>query len=95
MQVAKGHRPAIPDTFPSALASLVSRCWDEDQDLRPTANEVLAELNEIEKAARRDLEASVRALAHASMGAPTLARLSMKSFKLSRRTTSAIPSKAL
>lgn len=47
-KVAMKERPAIPDdTIPGGLASLIERCWDHQQNVRPSFEEVDAELSKI------------------------------------------------
>jgi hypothetical protein len=44
VQVAGGHRPAIPVSFPQPLARLITACWAQSPAQRPSAAAVLAEL---------------------------------------------------
>lgn len=42
--VANGARPSFPDTFPSGLMDLIKKCWDGDMNLRPSAQDIVTEL---------------------------------------------------
>jgi len=44
----KDARPTIPANCPQAYVDLVNRCWHKDPDSRPTTEEVLQQLKEVE-----------------------------------------------
>jgi len=43
-EVLKNVRPPIPTSCPEPLSVLMSRCWDEDPQVRPTFQEIVKEL---------------------------------------------------
>ncbi|KAJ8079791.1 hypothetical protein PM082_016613 [Marasmius tenuissimus] len=45
--VVKGERPPRPPRMPKDVWALVNRCWDQQSDLRPSAQEVYRELARI------------------------------------------------
>jgi serine/threonine protein kinase len=45
MHVATGGRETIPSSVPSSFSDLISRCWTQNPQDRPTSDEVLNELN--------------------------------------------------
>ncbi|CAK9228122.1 unnamed protein product [Sphagnum troendelagicum] len=36
--VKKGMRPALPDSLPASMMSLIKRCWDADPSIRPSSH---------------------------------------------------------
>lgn len=42
--VASGCRPQIPDTIPVKIAELIRKCWAGNPDDRPSASEIVREL---------------------------------------------------
>ncbi|GMH45325.1 hypothetical protein BSKO_13282 [Bryopsis sp. KO-2023] len=48
--VSNGARPCIPECWPERLSLLVKRCWSGVKEKRPTANEVVRELELIKAA---------------------------------------------
>eukprot|EP01039_Chlorochromonas_danica_P001075 gene1075-1165_t len=51
-RVLAGKRPALPSYgLPSRCVRLITRCWDQQADLRPSFTEVVDELLDIEKEA--------------------------------------------
>jgi len=49
--VSSGIRPEIPSHIDRRLADLVIRCWDTDADKRPSFDQVIEDLNKMEKKA--------------------------------------------
>jgi hypothetical protein len=45
--VKKGMRPALPDSLPVSMMSLIKRCWDADPSMRPSFSWICAELRHI------------------------------------------------
>lgn len=45
----KDSRPTIPEKCPTAFSDLINRCWHKDPDSRPTTDEVLQQLRDLEK----------------------------------------------
>ena len=50
MQVAGGHRHPIPSDWPEDLRRLISDCWQQDPDKRPTSAQVAKRLGMLEGA---------------------------------------------
>eukprot|EP00026_Physarum_polycephalum_P003213 Phypoly_transcript_03223.p1 GENE.Phypoly_transcript_03223~~Phypoly_transcript_03223.p1 ORF type:complete len:636 (-),score=101.66 Phypoly_transcript_03223:501-2408(-) len=48
-EVLKGVRPKIPPSCPEPLSGLMSRCWDEDPQLRPIFQEIVKELRTLDQ----------------------------------------------
>jgi serine/threonine protein kinase len=44
--VNRGVRPPIPDTCPSNVADIMSRCWDANPDVRPSFAQVVKMLEQ-------------------------------------------------
>ncbi|TAK79076.1 MAG: hypothetical protein EPO11_00630 [Gammaproteobacteria bacterium] len=44
--VIQGKRPTIPDDCPSSIKKLITHCWMQDPDSRPTAQETVEYLDE-------------------------------------------------
>ena len=44
-----GMRPVIPGHWPHQLVRMITRCWDQDPELRPSFTEVLAMLRDMQK----------------------------------------------
>jgi serine/threonine protein kinase len=47
--VLEGGRPGIPHSLHSHVAALITDCWAQDADARPTASQVVARLNAVIK----------------------------------------------
>lgn len=45
--VMAGKRPRLPEHLPPAVVQLIERCWNEQPESRPTAENILQELQEI------------------------------------------------
>ena len=43
----KGERPPIPEWCPTRLRTLMTRCWDEDPNVRPTFPEIVTALDDV------------------------------------------------
>jgi serine/threonine protein kinase len=59
----KGLRPPVPIHFPPKLKSLIQECWRENPDQRPSFEEILKQLNEVEQECKgipQGLEAAVK-----------------------------------
>jgi len=52
----KNYRPTIPNSCPSLLSSLISSCWDENPEVRPSATEMLTQLEQIETDFQQNIE---------------------------------------
>jgi hypothetical protein len=46
--VLEGTRPEIPDYVPSPVQRLLTDCWADDPDERPTFDEIVDRLREME-----------------------------------------------
>ncbi|CAG8737959.1 13065_t:CDS:2 [Cetraspora pellucida] len=44
LDICEGLRPEIPNEIPTIYAELMQKCWSEDQNARPTAEEVYLEV---------------------------------------------------
>jgi serine/threonine protein kinase len=44
VNICKGSRPKISEYTPELLANLITKCWNDDQDKRPTIQEVVTTL---------------------------------------------------
>ena len=44
-----GMRPLIPEHWPPQLVRMITRCWDQDPELRPSFTEVLTMLKDMQK----------------------------------------------
>lgn len=47
--VNRGVRPPIPDTCPSNIADIMSRCWDANPDIRPSFAQVVKMLEQAQE----------------------------------------------
>ena len=45
--MSQGNRPLMPAAWPPQLRDLVSHCWQQDQQSRPTAAEVIKRLEDL------------------------------------------------
>jgi serine/threonine protein kinase len=45
--VKKGMRPALPDSLPVSMMSLIKQCWDADPTMRPSFSWICTELRHI------------------------------------------------
>jgi hypothetical protein len=46
-RICKGHRPERPKDSPEALWSLITRCWDQTPEERPSFKDIAKTLDEI------------------------------------------------
>jgi len=53
--IKDGHRPEIPNNSPKSFASLISRCWQQQPEQRPSAPEVVTTLNSISDDTEKEL----------------------------------------
>jgi hypothetical protein len=47
--VQKGNRPTIPPSTPQGLAELIGHSWDHSPDRRPSAQEILQQLEQLQQ----------------------------------------------
>ncbi|KAI6215067.1 Tyrosine-protein kinase [Aphelenchoides besseyi] len=53
-RVMSGYRMQTPDLMPDPVASVMKRCWDQDQSRRPTATELRKDMDTINKGLGND-----------------------------------------
>ena len=48
IQIISGARPSIPVSAPKALKTLITTCWHQNPDMRPSFSQIVQDLKNID-----------------------------------------------
>jgi hypothetical protein len=59
LQVANGYRPAFNNTVPAQVNEIIEKCWKGGPGMRPTAGQVVGDLEAVLASGRARLDAPI------------------------------------
>eukprot|EP00877_Chromochloris_zofingiensis_P004213 jgi/Chrzof1/13793/Cz08g12190.t1 len=89
MIVYQKWRPVVPDTCPAGFAAVMAQCWEEDAEVRPSASQVLRDLQRLYNQEKKTEKALKKAAASISNSAATNAVFSAEGTPLTSTAVAA------